>query len=430
MSTAMPGINLIRRFALVALLAAAMAGCGGGGGGTPAALAACNSSIRTDATPTHSTYTPNQSNAVELTVDNGPACSGYNANRLYTSVTICQSGSTTQCQTIDHVLVDTGSTGLRLLHSAINPAMNLGTATAASGRPLLNCIQFVDYSHAFGRVATADVTLGPKTATNLPIQIIADPAYTALSVSCAAGTGNNTPAILGANGILGVGLYRQDCGAYCDDPSHSANGYYFTCTSDNCSAVEGTAVALAQQVANPVTRFGSDNNGVVIDLPAVTASGTTSIAGQLLFGIGTQSNNTPSSFTTLNTTSKGYITTVLSGTTMGHSFIDTGSNGLYFGTSSTLRPCTQATGFYCPLVNTALTGNVSGTNPGTVTVPFVAGNAESLFQSSHSVLPTLTGPMGNSTSFDWGLPFFYGRRVFIGMEGTTTALGTGPLYAF
>nr|WP_249193126.1 DUF3443 family protein [Burkholderia cenocepacia] len=37
-------------------------------------------------------------------------------NVLYTSVTICMPG-TSNCQTIDNVLVDTGSFGLRLFNS-------------------------------------------------------------------------------------------------------------------------------------------------------------------------------------------------------------------------------------------------------------------------------------------------------------------------
>ena len=38
-------------------------------------------------------------------------------NILYVNVTICAPGSTTNCQTIDHVQVDTGSQGLRILSS-------------------------------------------------------------------------------------------------------------------------------------------------------------------------------------------------------------------------------------------------------------------------------------------------------------------------
>jgi hypothetical protein len=50
--------------------------------------------------------------------------------------------------------------------------------------------------------------------------------------------------------------------------------------------------------------------------------------------------------------------------------------------------------------------------------------------SSKVVLPALAGPFGDSSSFDWGLPFFYGRRVYIGLEGQSSSLGAGPYYAF
>jgi hypothetical protein len=50
--------------------------------------------------------------------------------------------------------------------------------------------------------------------------------------------------------------------------------------------------------------------------------------------------------------------------------------------------------------------------------------------TSKTVFPSLAGPMGDGSSFDWGLPFFYGRRVFMGFDGMTSALGTGPYYAF
>jgi hypothetical protein len=46
---------------------------------------------------------------------------------------------------------------------------------------------------------------------------------------------------------------------------------------------------------------------------------------------------------------------------------------------------------------------------------------------------TDTGGGGEPTldaSFDWGLPFFFGRTVFTAIEGMSTPGGTGPYFAF
>ena len=66
-----------------------------------------------------------------------------------------------------------------------------------------------------------------------------------------------------------------------------------------------------------------------------------------------------------------------------------------------------------------------------VAVPFTVNNAVTLFASyPNAVLPGLAGPMGDARTFDWGLPFFYGRRVFVGIQAQPSSLGTGPFYAF
>ena len=67
-------------------------------------------------------------NVADLLVDSGP--DGAGVNRLYTSVTICKPGSITLCKTIDHVLVDTGSVGLRLLASEVSADLQLSAATS------------------------------------------------------------------------------------------------------------------------------------------------------------------------------------------------------------------------------------------------------------------------------------------------------------
>ncbi len=363
-------------------------------------------------------------------VDAGPVDSGYNVNRLYASVTVCHPGSSTQCQTIDHVLVDTGSAGLRLLSSAVGSSLNLTRLTGTAGFPLLNCVQFVDNTYAWGPVVGADIVLGGKSAASVPIQIIADPAFGSPAAACSiGGTSITTATTLGANGILGIGLFKNDCDADCAATTH--NGSYFTCADITCRRTVGATASIAKQLKNPVPLFAQDNNGFLIDLPALGSASASSLAGQLIFGIGTQSNNRLTSGTVLSTDALGYFTTEMPAQSYTTSFFDSGSNGLFFD-SNLIASCTDSSvGFYCPASLTPLSATLVGANAARISLSFAIENATSLFvDSSQVVLPTLSGPFGDATSFDWGLPFFYGRRVFIGIEGQSSSLGTGPYHAF
>ncbi|MEO8121809.1 MAG: DUF3443 family protein, partial [Rhodoferax sp.] len=331
------------RVVALALVMTLVTACGGGGGGSAPEVTSVAGAPTLNIPPSQ----PGASNVLPVRVDAGPANTGYNVNRLYTDVTICQPGSSTQCQTIQHVLVDTGSTGLRLLSSAMAPALNLNRQTVSAGLPLLNCAQFVDNTFAWGPVATADIWLAGKTAASVPIQIIADPAYNGQAAACSGGgTAITTAAVLGANGIIGLGLFKEDCGAGC--VAIANNGFYYTCTDATCAATTGAKTSIAQQVKNPVPLFAADNNGVLIDLPAVSSAGASTLSGSLVFGISTQSNNQFTSGAVLTTSASGYITTVLAGRSLSTSFIDTGSNGLYFD-SSTLPSCTRGKRKKCAL---------------------------------------------------------------------------------
>src|SRR5215467_2440763 len=71
---------------------------------------------------------PSGLNVLTITVDPSSAAVCTFANALCTHVTICQP-STSTCQTITDVLVDTGSSGLRIFASAVTitlPSSNLG----------------------------------------------------------------------------------------------------------------------------------------------------------------------------------------------------------------------------------------------------------------------------------------------------------------
>ena len=372
----------------VTLLSISIAACGGGSS-APAKL------------PT--VEVPAGNNAIAVTVDRGPT--GNNVNRLYTSVTICEPGSSSQCQTINHVLVDSGSTGLRLLASVIRPDLKLNLQLSTQGFPLLNCIQFLDTNFAWGPIAAFDLKLGGKTASALPTQLIGDPATAALSANCGVGLPLNSVDSLGANGVLGVSLFKQDCGSNC--VTNPLNGYYFRCTTASCTTAQASVAGLTKQLSNPVSLFSGDNNGFIFELPAADPSGAVGLNGTLVFGIGTQANNQYAPVSLLSTSISGRITTLLSGQQLTNSFLD------------------------CPPTRLNRSVSLIGANGVTLPVNFAVDNALTLFTSpAKAVLPTLAGTLGDSRGFDWGLPFFYGRRVFLGIENETSPAGTGPFYAF
>ena len=175
--------------------------------------------------------------------------------------------------------------------------------------------------------------------------------------------------------------------------------------------------------------FAADNNGVLIELPAVSPADASSLSGSLIFGIGTQPNNQMTSGGVLTTSSAGYITTLLAGQTLNTRLIDTGSNALYFD-AGTILTCAGGR-FYCPSSRIILSTTLVGVNALSIPVSFSIDNALGLFAGApKAVLPTLSGPIGDAQTVDWGLPFFYGRRVFSGIEGQASSLGTGPFYAF
>lgn len=61
-------------------------------------------------------------------------------------------------------------------------------------------------------------------------------------------------------------------------------------------------------------------------------------------------------------------------------------------------------------------------------VSFQIGNFADLINSSNFVFSDIGGTeVGN---FDWGLPFFFGKKVFMGIDGTASSLGTGPYWAY
>jgi len=417
------------RLLVAATTLVALANCGGGsgpiftqpggvGGGLGQTGGAGGTVVTTDP------------NTLAVTVDPGPQNIGY-TNGLFATVTLCVPDTST-CQTFDHLLVDTGSVGVRVLESELT--LPLPGVTNASNLPLAECTPFVDGT-AWGPLRVADVVVGGESAAKLPIQLIGEKTYT-MPASCT-GSAITDFKTLAANGILGVGVYLQDCGAACAQPASSRlnPGLYYACSSVQSCAI--AAVPLAQQVAHPVAAFPVDNNGTIIQLPSIPASGAPSVPGVLTFGIGTQANNGLGSATVLPLNALGFVSTTfpVGGATY-TSYLDSGSNGLFFLDSATtnLKQCTgNLNSFYCPGTTTNLSAVLSASNGASATIAFSVASAANLKASAYA-FSNLAGPMpGFPTDttvpgFDWGLPFYFGRSVYTAIEGQGTP--AGPYFAF
>ena len=360
-------------------------------------------------------------NTQTIVVNAGPGNNYFNG--AFTSVMVCVPGQST-CQLIDGVLVDTGSSGLRILSSALT--LTLPQQVDATGAPIVECNQFVD-GVTWGPVQMADVKLAGETASAVPIQVIGAPSFSAIPKACSTiGPSENTLGTLGANGILGVSVFREDCGPACTITGGVNPGAYYVCPAAGCAV---TAQAINRQVQNPVWLFARDNNGVMIQLPSVPAGGAATVTGSLVFGIGTQSDNALGSAKVLTVDQVGNFTTVFNNQSYSSSFIDSGSNAIFFLDPATtgLSLCRLSTDFYCSPTLRTLSATHRGVNGATSAVNFAVGNVDAL-NGGFNAFSEVTGP--NAGTFDWGLPFFFGRTVFTAIEGQSTPGGAGPYWAY
>lgn len=398
-----------------------IAACGGGGGDSSSPAASQFQNVNASSSVVNGELPPS-SNVASVSITSGPA---NNINLLFTSITICAPGSS-NCQTIDHILVDTGSSGVRIFSSALNPSISLPQKNTTPGLPVAECAHFAD-GNTWGPVKIADVKISGEQASNIPVQIVGDSQFPAVPNDCSnTGAPLNTVQDFGANGVLGVGLFQGDCGIACAQSTSA--GIYFSCASPTLCQPE--IVAQADQVQNPVSFFSTNNNGVMITLPAIPTEGASVVTGSLVFGIGTQGNNGLGTANVLAVNpNDGLFTTIYKGKYYRRSFIDSGSNGLFFDDAS-LPACSS--GFYCPPATLLLSAVNQGFNGANSTISFNVASAEQLFSANvgYRAFADLAGEAINQQTFDWGLPFHFGRRVFTALEGKNTPRGTGPYFAY
>jgi hypothetical protein len=431
---------LVCLFLFLSLLLSA---CGGGGGGGDSS----NAGVVSLPPSAASVY---DSNVTTIDVKSGPF---GNVNIPFVSIHVCTSGGvvgSSNCKSIDHVLLDTGSTGLRLFANQVNGAITLPPQTVASSSAIFECANFLN-NNAWGKVVVADVSIGTSTerAANVPIQLMdasdagAVNCNSASLISTVTNTDTNAPPLtdaLRANGILGLGLFVND------------GQNYFDCTVSGAGCAQ-IFPASAKQVTNPVALFRvtssngvRNNNGVVLQLPTLPLGYAVEAQGYLIFGVGTQSNNQLNGLAGVANVvrlNSGYrFTTVYKGMTFTDSFMDSGSNGLYFDDASLLSPaCARAAaGFYCSNSPNLTATIQSGTSNFTVGIPLASADSLLFRSPNNFAFSTLGGRISDpahamnppSSSFDWGLPFFFGRAVYTVIENASVSgvAFRGPWNAF
>jgi len=428
-------------FAATVAFAVSLTACGGGGGSSTPLTTPVSTTPTSPTTPVAAmgcgtVTSTGTGNSTQVVVDGFPcsAAAGVSWPQVpYVSVKICAPGSTTNCQIIDHIILDTGSTGLRIANAALSSSLqaalsaNPGTTASTS---LTECEQYVD-SYIYGPVVNVDVYIAGESAKSTQMQIFGDDAKYPVPTACSNNAGQETDSIssFGGNGLLGVNFSAVD---YTD---------YFDCNNNSLS---NCAMNNYLGIPNTVAQFGADGNGVTITLPAVGASGSlTAVVGTLNFGVGTQTDNTPTSnVTTLANDGNIYDSTFgtfavqVAGTTAWTSaYIDSGTDAVYFNdpANTNLVDCPSTpvyySGLYCPTTAQSVSFNYSnyGSNSIVTTVPYSIVNPNSLNENIVAFDNEAGYISSANTTYSEiaiGLSTFYGHTNYVIFNGAT-APGTG-----
>jgi hypothetical protein len=79
----------------------------------------------------------------------------------------------------------------------------------------------------------------------------------------------------------------------------------------------------------------------------------------------------------------------------------------------------------------SLTAQNKGLNGTTTAIMFSVANTDTLFgNGSNAAFDDLATTGIDNNSFDWGLPFFIGRSVYVALQGAATPGGRGPYFAY
>ncbi len=203
-----------------------------------------------------------------------PPHPGLTRNMLTTSVTVCAARH-------QQLRDDRQHSGRHRLAGLADPRLGAAGQPATGGAAVRaaastgECAVFGG-GYTWGAVRSADVRMAGQLAASLPIQLIADPTVPTVPSDCAgSGLAMQTTDALRSNGILGVGLFAADCGSACAMPPCRAG---ITVATPAAPARRARSRSPSRSPIRSAS-FALDNNGVVIDLPAIADAGAPSRVG-------------------------------------------------------------------------------------------------------------------------------------------------------
>lgn len=398
--------KFLQKYGVLVIVVGVVACSAGGASSSPAVVACPKLPVPQESNYMTIMVTPNDNDSGLCSLSNSPCV----------SVTVCSSVDKSQCVKVRDILLDSGSSGLRIFKSELH-GMDL-PEVALESSPLYECIDFTDQKHLWGSVnRTHAVFDGGVEKSMLNIQLLE---ASNKAATCARAL--SSPQSLGYNGILGVSPLLDD------------RGSYYICNGTTCQQVN---IESSQKVVNPISLLDDDNNGIVIKLPSIPSGGCFGGVGYAVFGIATKSDNIPeSSVVSLSIATNPlvplYIPAQLNGNNV-YAFLDSGSNTVSFSNPN-IALCSFSNAYYCP-PETILQDVIlySSDLLQRKFTKFATANAGDLFLSGNSAFSNLgSSPFSSALAnyLDLGLPFFYGKVVYIGFNGKSSSLGRGMYWAF
>lgn len=347
----------------------------------------------------------------------GSGMNGDGINTMYISVTLCKDSTGVRCETIDNIILDTGSFGLKINRSALTESFitTLSKVKLNDDQMIYACNTFGS-GYVFASEYYASLNLANSYTNNVVVQIIENSPTAEIPDSCLAKGPFDDFSNFGANGIIGVNpaltLANDSILMY----KKNIKGIY-----ESLTFAEESQIPILNQ--NPLTSFKNNNNGFVISIPQVIQNTNTNVIGEMVLGINTAQNNQLTNQTNIVKASESNLSTVCNSACFYSQInnpestipavFDSGTNGWVF-ISNTIPQCIYG---YCPdqpviWSSMVYSYNFASNESYQVTAIITPDETYDGQDLSFSVMPHW-GYYNYNNETLYGSPFFFGKNVYV-----------------